>query len=92
MRLSRAVYLLESVKRASYALTARYDVAVSATGKDIRCLVGSARPDLSLDTAERDLRREVIDQDLRVTIEKRIEAYRDTVLGLAFSKTGLQGG
>jgi len=43
-------------------------------------------------TAERDLRREVVDHDLRISIEQRTSPYRDAILGLAFSKTGLQDG
>ena len=92
VRLSKAVYSLEAVKRASYALMARYDVSIAPPAEEFVCTIGPARPDVSLDQAERDFRREVVDQDLRITIETRTETLRDTILGLAFSRTGLQDG
>jgi His-Xaa-Ser system protein HxsD len=92
VRLPRAVYSIEAVKRASYSLMARYDVSVSLCEDEIVCKLMSAQAGGAVDHAERDFRREVVDQDLRISIELRTEAYRDAILGLAFSKTGLQDG
>jgi His-Xaa-Ser system protein HxsD len=92
VRLSRAAFSLESVKRASYSLMARYDVSVALSGDEILCTLMPASSAVQMETAERDFRREVVDQDLRISIEQRTETYRDTILGLAFSRTGLQGG
>lgn len=90
--LSRAAFSLEAVKRAAYTLMARYDVSLALSEDDIHCTLTPVEPAVSMDTAERDFRREVVDQDLRISIEQRTEAYRDTILGLAFSRTGLQDG
>jgi His-Xaa-Ser system protein HxsD len=90
--LSREAFSVEAVKRATYALMARYDVSLTVGDDDIVCAIAPARPDVSMDAAERDFRREVVDQDLRISIERQTETYRDTILGLAFSKTGLQSG
>ncbi|WP_340318022.1 hypothetical protein [Rhizorhabdus argentea] len=90
--LSRAVFSAEAVKRAAYALMARYDVAIDASGDVLRCVIRPAHPKADMATAERDLRREVVDHDLRISIEQRTSPYRDAILGLAFSKTGLQNG
>ena len=92
MLLSRAAFSMEAVKRASYALMAHYDVSIALSEDEILCTLTPANEASSMETAERDFRREVVDQDLRISIEQRTEAYRDTVLGLAFSRTGLQDG
>ncbi|GFE77312.1 hypothetical protein [Novosphingobium sp. TCA1] len=90
--LSRAALSVDAAKRAAYALMARYDVDVAVTGDDIICRLLPANSTVSMDTAERDFRREVIDQDLRISIEERTAPYRDAILGLAFSRSGLQDG
>lgn len=92
VHLSRAAFSIESVKRASYSLMARYDISVALSDDEILCTLTPATGVVQMETAERDFRREVVDQDLRISIEQRTEAYRDTILGLAFSQTGLQGG
>ena len=85
-------FAIEAVKRASYALMARYDVAIDVRADVIRCSIRPAHAKVDMATAERDLRREVVDHDLRISIEQRTSPYRDAILGLAFSKTGLQNG
>jgi His-Xaa-Ser system protein HxsD len=88
----RTAFSIEAVKRAAYALMARYDVAIDTSADVIRCSVRPAQSKVDMSTAERDLRREVVDHDLRISIERQTSAYRDAILGLAFSKTGLQDG
>ena len=43
-----------------------------------------------LEAAERELRAEVLDQDLRASIARETEPVRNAILALAFSRTGLQ--
>lgn len=85
-------FSMEGVKRAAYMLMARLDVIIENTPDGVRCTLTPAKADIDMATAERDFRREVLDQDLRISIEQRTESYRDAILGLAFSKTGLQDG
>jgi His-Xaa-Ser system protein HxsD len=87
-----AGFSIEAVKRAAYALMAKYDVAIEPTADVIRCVVQPAQAGVDMSTAARDLRREVVDHDLRISIEQGTAVYRDAILGLAFSKTGLQNG
>ena len=87
-----ADFSMEAVKRATYTLMAQLDVTIETTPETIRCTLRPARLEADMSAAARDFRREVIDQDLRISIEQRTEAYRNTILGLAFSKTGLQDG
>ena len=70
---------------------ATIDVQIMATEPEIvceLCVLGKG----SATDADLVFRREVTDQQLRMVIEERTSGYRDLVLGLAFSKTGLQGG
>jgi His-Xaa-Ser system protein HxsD len=85
-------FSVEAVKRAAYMLMARLDIMVEMSGDIIRCALQPAKAGTDMSTAERDFRREVLDQDLRMSIELRTEPYRNAILGLAFSKTGLQDG
>ncbi len=87
-----AGFSIEAVKRAAYALMAQYDVSIDVTAEVILCAVRPAHAKVDMVTAERDLRREVVDHDLRISIEQQTSPYRDAILGLAFSKTGLQDG
>ena len=92
VELPLAAFSIEAVKRASYALMARLDVTVDVTATAIICGLRPTALTVDMAIGERDFRREVLDQDLRMMIEQRTAPYRDAILGLAFSKTGLQGG
>jgi len=51
----------------------------------IRLLTVTERAEL-----EAAIRREALDEDLRTTVAKETAEYRNLILALAFSKTGLQ--
>ncbi|MEG8222650.1 hypothetical protein OSJ57_18820 [Sphingomonas sp. HH69] len=85
-------FSMEGVKRAAYMLMANLDIVIETTPEGVRCTLNPAKAGSDMATAERDFRREVLDQDLRILVEQRTESYRDAILGLAFSKTGLQDG
>lgn len=91
VELPSAAYSLEAVHRAVYALMAKIDVRIVAADPIVCELVPLSS---KLSSAEADIlfRREVTDQELRIAIEQQTSAYRDVILGLAFSKTGLQDG
>ena len=81
---------MEALKRAAYALMARATVKFETTDKEVRCILTPTSVDERLDELERDFRREVVDQDLRISIEAQTEPLRTAILGLTFSRTGLQ--
>lgn len=86
-----SAYSVEAVHRVAYALMATIDVRILATEPEIVCelhVLGK----VSAADAELTFRREVTDHQLRLVIEERTSAYRDLILGLAFSRTGLQSG
>lgn len=90
VELPASVYGAEALKRAAYVLMGRATVTIAETASGWCCTLDAA-PDEDLDHLERDFRREVLDQDLRLSIEAKTEPMRTAILGLAFSRTGLQG-
>ncbi|WP_408591832.1 hypothetical protein [Novosphingobium sp.] len=85
-------FALEAVKRAAYVLMPTLSVTFAVTSELITCELTPANPDVDMVRAERDFRREVLDQDLRLSIEAKTAPIREAILGLAFSRTGLQDG
>ncbi|MDZ4367606.1 MAG: His-Xaa-Ser system protein HxsD [Afipia sp.] len=88
----KTAFSAEAVKRAAYVFMDRADISVQATETQWQCMM-NWRAGLSLTDAQltEAFRREVLDQDLRLVIERKTEATRTAILGLAFSRTGLQG-
>ena len=87
------VYALPIIKKAAYRLLARFDTEITQEGDAWICTLRFAAPTGAdaLAQAERDLRAEVLDQDLRASIARETEPVRNAILALAFSRTGLQG-
>lgn len=77
----------EAYKRAAYVMMDR--VTCSIRTSDLRTICElellSAAPSSNI---VRDFRREVLDQDLRISIETQTEPMRNLILGLAFSRVG----
>lgn len=84
------LYDLEAFKRAAYVLMARATVSIEKQGSEILCYIAPEARDCDRLVLERDFRREVLDQDLRMVIESKTQMMRDTILGLTFSRSGLQ--
>jgi His-Xaa-Ser system protein HxsD len=84
------VYVPEAYKRAAYALMARAIVNIEPKDGRTRCVL---KPGAGQDpvTLEADFRREVLDQDLRISTERDTEGVRNLILGLAFSRVGGDG-
>jgi len=91
VNLPLAVYSVEALKRAAYALMHRATVKLDITNDSVRCTVTPTSDKEAPAVIERDFLREVIDQDLRLSIEAQTEQTRTAILGLTFSRTGLQG-
>jgi His-Xaa-Ser system protein HxsD len=84
-------FSFEAAKRAAYDLMARVDVSFTEHDQSLSCELSPVRADVDMDSAARDFRRAVLDHELRLSIERQTEPLRTAILGLAFSKTGLQG-
>lgn len=86
-----AIYNVDALKRAAYALMQRATVKFDITNDSIRCTVTPTSDNEIPSILERDFLREVIDHDLRISIEAQTEQTRTAILALTFSRTGLQG-
>ncbi len=90
--LPSAGFSFEAATRAAYVLMKRVSISFEQSPDLIRCMLTGVAADIDMETAERDFRREVLDQQLRLSLEAKTSAMRDAILGLAFSRTGLQDG
>jgi len=93
IKLESQVFDLDTIKRAAYRLPSNISIDIRVPNEPtIECHLVATSPlgeDEWLATIAR-FRRELLDQDLRRTISKETEVLRNVILGLAFSKTGLQ--
>ncbi|MBK8271896.1 MAG: His-Xaa-Ser system protein HxsD [Sphingomonadales bacterium] len=87
----RALFAAEALKRAALVMMARVTTSFEDTADGTRCLLTPVSGADDPAILERDFRREVLDQDLRLLVEAQTESVRTAILGLAFSRTGLQG-
>lgn len=85
-----AVYNVEALKRAAYTLMHRATVTFDVTNDSVRCTITPTSDKEVRPIIERDFLREVIDHELRLSIESQTEQTRTAILGLTFSRTGLQ--
>lgn len=92
LRFDRSVYSLEAIKRAAYEVMSSLRIDIHTSDSEIVCTLRPAKADLELEDSLRAFEREVLDQDLRITLEASTEPVRSAILGLAFSRTGLQDG
>ena len=86
------VYALPAIKKAAYRFLRSFDTEITQEGDTWICTLKFAVPTSTdaVEGAERDLRAEVLDQDLRGSIARETEPVRNAILALAFSRTGLQ--
>src|SRR4051794_29319527 len=87
-----SVFSLDCIKRASYRTTADSAVDISVEGGHAVCVIhfrSPVTPELAARASER-LRLEVLDQDLRSIVAAETSTVRNTILALAFSRSGLQ--
>ena len=92
INLSAGAFSIEAAKRAAYSLMERATTVFQEGGDGLSVVLSPLDSHSDLDLLERDFRRELLDQDLRINLEARTEPIRTAILGLAFSRTGLQDG
>lgn len=88
---SLSMYSFDALKRAAYAMMHRISVKFDLTNDRVCCTITPLSDKEDKLTLERDFLREVNDHDLRISIEAQTEQTRTAILGLTFSRTGLQG-
>ncbi len=85
------IFTVETVKKAAYRCLDRVTVDFHIDGSILTCLLSfpEGLSETERDLAIRDLKNEVLDQDLRERIKAETAAIRNLILAHAFSKTGL---
>ena len=93
VRFDGRVYALPTIKKAAYRFLKAFTTEIAQDGDAWVCrLTFQARADAeAVEKAKYDLQAEVLDQDLRAIVARETEPLRNTILALAFSRTGLQG-
>jgi His-Xaa-Ser system protein HxsD len=86
------VHALPIIKKAAYRFLKSFATEITLEGDTWICTLKFAAPTDAgaVEAAERELRAEVLDQDLRASIARETEPVRNAILALAFSRTGLQ--
>jgi His-Xaa-Ser system protein HxsD len=86
-----SVFSLDAVKTACYKFLDRFTSEIELCDGNIICRldfgVKVSEPAVSADVEN--LKKEVLDQDLRLKLKAETEAIRNLILAHAFSKTGL---
>lgn len=86
-----SMYSLDALKRAAYVMMHRVSVKFDISNEQVCCIISPLSNNENAAILERDFLREVNDHDLRISIEAQTEQTRTAILGLTFSRTGLQG-
>jgi His-Xaa-Ser system protein HxsD len=87
-----SVFSLDCVKRAAYRVTAKASVEIATEAGNAVCVIHFSKPVTQEAAAKavEGLRLEVLDQDLRSVVAAETASVRNTILALAFSRSGLQ--
>jgi His-Xaa-Ser system protein HxsD len=88
-----SVFDLDTVKRAIYRFSAQFAADISLDGALIVCRLSFNSP-ISDEAARKlvdELKREVLDQDLRRRIAEETAPIRNAILALAFTNPKLKG-
>lgn len=86
------LYEVEDVQKASYRLVRFLTVNIQTSSAGILCVLQANHDvtDADFDVAVEEFKKELLDQRLRSRVFRETAAVRNLILGVAFSKTGLQ--
>ena len=86
-----AVYSVDAVKAACYRFIDRFASDIEVRGGRIICHIkfDSKLSNAAHESQIDDLKKEILDQDLRLKLKAETEPIRNLILSHAFSKTGL---
>jgi His-Xaa-Ser system protein HxsD len=91
VKFDSAVYTVDAVKTACYRFTDKFAPVIEVHNGMIVCSLqcDSKLSDAAIEAEIENLKREVLDQDLRQQLKTETEPLRNLILAHAFSKTGL---
>lgn len=84
-------FSIEAIKIAAYRCSARFafDVTVNGGSAACRLIFDDGTSPEGIEHAVSEFRKELLDQDLRLSIRTETESVRNLILAHAFSRTGL---
>jgi His-Xaa-Ser system protein HxsD len=87
------IYSVEEIQKAAYRGSAYFTIDISVHGSKIDCSLSPALESSDQDFARavEDFKKDVLDYHLRAKLKAESEPIRNLILGIAFSRTGLQG-
>ncbi len=91
VKLSKAVYSLQAIKKAAYRFIDKFSVNIRDEDENYLVDLFFSK-EVSSDAKNfllSDFSKEILDQDLRESIKAETEAYRNLILAHVFSKTPL---
>ena len=91
VKLSKAVYSLQAIKKAAYRFIDKFSVNIRDEDENYVVDLFYSKefsPDVK-NFLLSDFSKEILDQDLRESIKAETEAYRNLILAHVFSKTPL---
>jgi His-Xaa-Ser system protein HxsD len=86
-----AVFSVDVIKAACYRFSDKFSTAIEIRDGLIVCALqfDTRIAEPSIETEINNLKKEVLDQDLRLRLKSETEPVRNLILAHAFSKTGL---
>ncbi len=86
------VYSIEAAQKAAYRLLNYFTIDIKTNANQIICTLSSnlGITEEGFDFAIQEFKKNILDEELRLKIRKETEPIRNLVLGVAFSRTGLQ--
>jgi His-Xaa-Ser system protein HxsD len=90
LELDEKSYCLEAVQKSAYRFIDKLTILISVLDSKVHCEI-EMNDGKEIDTKLiNEFKRELLDQQLRISIKKETEPQRNLILAYAFSKTGLQ--
>jgi His-Xaa-Ser system protein HxsD len=83
---------IESAQKAAYRSINHFTINIQTSDTHLNCklISNTGVSDEAFDYAVQEFRKNILDEELRLKLKKETEPVRNLILGIAFSKTGLQ--
>lgn len=90
----KGAYSVEAIQKAAYRSMNTLVADISIRDDVIQCTIQPVAEitDSAFERGLQEFRKEVLDQQLRLKLKAETEPVRNLILGIAFSRTGLQDG
>ncbi len=87
----KSLYSADALKKAAYRLLDKCIVDISGVQDSFNVIIRSTgqKSEVSMDRLVDEFKKEVLDQELRLSIKAESEPYRNLILAHVFSRTSL---